>query len=92
MTTYTHVGYRHHVGYVHCGWRLYSHRMPKAGRRHALNGGPEQFQSLCGEAVRLRRHNEFGDEVVPNVYPVGDPDARTVTCKRCLRKIGKVVP
>jgi hypothetical protein len=89
MVTHTHIGCREHVGYVHCGSRLWGHHLPRPGKRHALNGGPARFTALCGEAVTLgRRFDEWGEEAPPNVRPVTDPDARPVTCKRCLRAIG----
>lgn len=85
MPAYTHVGCRPSTGYQHCGSRLWGHRIPKAGRRHALTGGPDRFAGLCGEAVLLVRYTEWGEPATPNVRPVTDPDARPVTCKRCLR-------
>jgi hypothetical protein len=81
---HTHVGCRSHVGHVHSGAKLWGHRIPKAGRRHALNGGPVLFVSLCGEKVRLETRDDFGEPVAPNVVPTGE-----VTCKRCLRLLQK---
>jgi hypothetical protein len=87
-TTHTHTGCRPHVGHVHSGSRLHGHRIPKAGVRHALAGGPARFTALCGETVALgSRYDDFGYEVAPNVRPVSDENARPVTCKRCLRKL-----
>jgi hypothetical protein len=77
-TTHTHTGCRPHVGHVHSGSRLHGHRIPKAGVRHALAGGPARFTA---------RYDDFGYEVAPNVRPVSDENARPVTCKRCLRKL-----
>lgn len=83
MTTHTHTGYRSHVGHVHCGAKLWGHRIPKAGRTHALTGGPMRFVTLCGETVDLCRY-DFGEPLRPNVRPVGDSEVAPVTCKRCL--------
>lgn len=85
LATHTHVGSRSHVGHVHSGARLWGHRSPKAGRRHALNGGPVRFTALCGKTVALKTKNDFGEPAVPNVRAVSDPESRAVTCKRCLR-------
>ena len=82
---HTHTGCRPYVGHVHSGSKLWGHRLPKAGRRHALVGGPTVFTALCGESVVLERRDEFGYEVTPNVRPVTDPDALPVTCRRCLK-------
>jgi hypothetical protein len=91
VTTHTHVGCRAHTGYTHHG-RLSGHTEPRPGVRHALNRSPRpargylpDYVSLCGEGVHARLADEFGGPVVPNVRPVGDPEARPVTCKRCLR-------
>lgn len=91
--THTHVGCRPHVGHVghvHCGAKLWGHRIPKAGRRHALNGGPTVFTAICGEKVVLEQYDDFGFRIEEpnNVRPVDHPEARPVTCKRCLRRMG----
>jgi hypothetical protein len=88
--TFTHVGHRLHVGHIHSGAKLWGHRLPRTGQRHALNGGPTHFTALCGEAVSLHRYTEFGEDAIPNVRPVTDAEAGRITCKRCLRITGSV--
>lgn len=98
MATYTHVGFRPHVGYAHCGARLWGHTTPRAGRRHAINreDHPQlgtRWRALCGEVVHDNRgRDEYGDAVAPNVRPADDPAAGKVTCKRCLRKVAADPP
>jgi hypothetical protein len=87
VTTYTHVGHRPHVGYVHSGSRLHGHRTPNAGRLHALNGGPVHFVSLCGEKVDAQTHDEFGFRFESGPKNVAAAASAKVTCKRCLRLI-----
>jgi hypothetical protein len=87
MPLFTHVGAPSHVGLMHCGVRLQSHRLPKASRRHALNGGPQKFTALCGKIVELRTHDANGLTMLPNVRPAGHPETKPVTCYRCLQKI-----
>ena len=60
MASYTHVGCKANVGYTHHGSRLFGHGAPRPGRRHALNGGPDRFTSLCGEAVEADTHDQYG--------------------------------
>ncbi len=87
--THTHVGHRARVGYVHCGARLWGHREPKAGKLHALTGGPSVFTALCGEKVAAQEYDDFGFRLEggpKNIIAASDPKA-TVTCKRCLRLI-----
>lgn len=90
MTTHTHIGYKAHTGYVHCGARLWGHTTPKAGKRHALNGGPIVFTSLCGERIEADVHDEFGfrrENGPRNIICADATEARSVTCKRCLRLV-----
>lgn len=90
MSNHTHVGCKAHVGsyQVDGGLNWERNHDPRPGRRHALTGGPDEFRSLCGEWVLLRDKDMYGDPIVPNVRPVGDVEARPVTCKRCLRLLG----
>jgi hypothetical protein len=82
--THTHIGWRSHVGYAHCGSRLWGHHLPSPGKTHALNGGPTTFTALCGEVVTLDHpYDEWGEPRLPNVREGGK-----VTCKRCLRQMG----
>ncbi len=89
--THTHVGCKAHVGHVHCGAKLWGHRIPKSGRHHALTGGPVVFTALCGEKVAVEsEYDDFGfrrEGGPTNVRPVDHPDAMTVTCARCLRRL-----
>jgi len=91
MSRYTHVGCRPHVGHVHCGAKLWGHRAPKAGRRHALNGGPKVFVGLCGARVTADEYDDFGfrRERGPDNVSACGPAAPAVTCKRCLRLIAR---
>jgi hypothetical protein len=90
MAAYTHAGCRSHVGHVPSGAKLWTRRIPRAGQRHALNGGPRLFIALCGETVHLERaFNEWGDPAAPNVRPATDPEARAATCRKCLRILAR---
>lgn len=89
MKTYTHAGSKSNVAYAHRSSRLFGHSTAKAGRRHALNGGPECFRSLCGVTVHADTHDEYGfrrENGPTNVFAAG---CRPVTCPRCLKAIGK---
>jgi hypothetical protein len=93
MTTYTHTGYRPHVGYEHCGARLWGHTMPQPGKTHALFGGPHQFTALCGATVHLHTHDPQTEYPIPpdrrNVRPVESPNPLPVECRRCKRLLGR---
>ena len=85
MASYTHVGCKANVGYTHHGSRLFGHGAPRPGRRHALNGGPDRFTSLCGEAVEADTHDQYGfrREGGPANVAAAGPGAPAVTCTRC---------
>jgi hypothetical protein len=89
MNNYTHVGNRSHVGHVHSGSRLHGHRIPKAGRTHALTGGPVCFVSLCGEKVTADVHDEYGFRIEGGPRNVKPAEDLEVTCKRCLRLVAQ---
>lgn len=87
--TFTHIGGKPHVGYAHCGSRLYGHIAPQPGRSHALNVAPDGrgYRALCGERIASEYHDDGG-------YPVRDhvsraEDGGKVHCKRCRKAIGQ---
>jgi len=87
--SYTHIGHKAHVGHVHSGAALASHRMPRGGKLHALNGGPKRFTSLCGEVVHADDADEFGfrrENGPRNISPAETSKCK-VTCKRCLARL-----
>lgn len=92
---YTHVGHKGCVNYLFRSSRMYGHRAPQAGKRHALTqeNHPQlgmRWRSLCGEVVHDNGgKDEFGDAVTPNVCPAPDETGTGVTCKRCRQRIAK---
>ncbi len=90
VPTYTHVGHKPNVAYVHTSSRLYGHSDVIPGKYHAMTCGERGYYvACCGERIADRYDDGYHDPITTHIQPATDATGSGVTCARC-RKLLKV--